>query len=157
MEEQIQKVNKTLNKCYIIFWVLPILIVVCGELNIIPNGGAFVANAAFVYGYQFMGILLAVCLVPISLKLFQWSMEKKVDKLAFPVALRKYGKICIIRLAMLALVSVFNLIAYYLIASTTCLFCATIALAMSLFCIPSDRRLREELHLIPTNDNEKKK
>ena len=156
MEEQIQKVNKKLNKCYIVFWALPILIVAAGEFDIIPNGGAFVDNASFVYGYQFVGILLACCLVPIALKLFQWTMEKKVDKLSFPDALKKYAKINIIRIGLLGLVSVFNLIAYYLIASTTCLFCASIALALSLFCIPSDRRLREELNLISTDKEEKK-
>lgn len=153
MEEKIQKVNKTLNKCYITFWLLPILIAVGGELDIIPNGGAFSTNMAFVYGYQFVGILLAVCLVPVALKLFEWTMAKKIDNMSFPDALKKYGKICVLRMAMLAIVSVFNLIAYYLIASTTCLFCTAIALAMALFCIPSDRRLREELHLT-TKDND---
>jgi hypothetical protein len=153
MEEKIQKVNKTLHKCYIVFWLLPILIGLGGEFDIIPNGGLFTGNAAFVYGYQFMGILLAVCLVPVALKLFQWTLVKKIDTLPFADALRKYGKTSIIRLALLAVVVVFNLIAYYLIASTTCLFCAAIALAMSLFCIPSDRRLREELHLT-TNDKD---
>lgn len=157
MEEQIQRVNKKLNKCYIVFWALPILIAVAGEFNIIPNGGAFTNNVAFVYGYQFAGILLACSLVPIALKLFQWTMEKKVDNMSFPTALKKYAKINIIRIGMLGLVSVFNLIAYYLIASTTCLFCAAIALAISLFCIPSDRRLREELHLISTDKEDNKK
>jgi hypothetical protein len=97
--------------------------------------------------------MLAVCLVPISLKLFQWTIAKKIDTLSIEAALAKYGKTSIIRLGMLALVVVFNLIAYYLITSTTCLFCAAIALAMALFCIPSDRRLREELHLT-NNDKE---
>lgn len=153
MEEKIQKVNKTLHKCYIVFWLLPILIGLAGELDIIPNGALFTDKPEFIYGYQFAGILLAVCLVPISLKLFQWTIAKKIDALSIEAALAKYGKTSIIRLGMLALVVVFNLIAYYLITSTTCLFCAAIALMMALFCIPSDRRLREELHLT-NNDKE---
>jgi hypothetical protein len=146
MEEKINKMNSLLSKCYIVFWLLPILIVILGECNWIPTGNN-AADVRATYYYEVVGILLTAALVPISLKLFHWTMVKKIDTLSFPEALRKYGIVSILRIGLLALVVVFNFLAYYLALSTTCILCSCIGLVASLFCIPSDRRLREELHI----------
>jgi hypothetical protein len=146
MEEQIAKTNSVLKRFYIVFWLLPILICIAGEFNLLPTGSK-VDSFRSVYISEVTGILLTAALVPVSLKLFHWMLINKLDSYSFPDALKRYGRLSIIRLAMLALVVVFNLISYYLILSTTCILCACIGLSASLFCIPSDRRLREELHI----------
>lgn len=138
--------DKVLNRYYIAFWLLSILIGVAGEYNWLPTG-LHADNVRIIYCYQVVGILLAASLVPVSLKLFNWMLVKKISRMSAFDALKRYGTFSILRLGLLAIVVVFNLLSYYLILSTTCILCACIALLASLFCIPSDRRLREELHI----------
>ena len=146
MEEKIKKTERLLSRFYMVFWALPILVVAAGEFNWLPTGdyaGNFMTN----YCLEFAGILLAATLVPVSLNLFHWTLLKKIDKLPFDRALLLYGRMSIIRLSLLAIITIFNLISYYLVMSTTCMLCACIGLVASFFCIPSDRRLREELQI----------
>lgn len=146
MEEKIKRTERILSRFYMVFWILPILIVLAGELNWLPTGN-YVNNFMFSYCLEFSGIILTAALVPVSLKLFHWTLLKKIDKLPFEKALLLYGRMSIIRLSLLALVVIFNLISYYLIMSTTFMLCVCIGLLASFFCIPSERRLREELQI----------
>lgn len=146
MEEAIQKVNNLLKKCYIAFWLLPIIIAVCGELDWITNG-LFADNFKMCYYFDFFDILITASFIPIALKLFQWTLVKHIDKLSFPIALHKYATLSIIRIALIAFALVFDMCSYYLTLSNTGIFCAGITIIAVLFCIPSDKRLREELQI----------
>ena len=48
---------------------------------------------------------------------------------------------------MLEAAVIINILTYYLTLSNTGLLCALITLTASLFCIPGEKRLREELHI----------
>jgi hypothetical protein len=147
MEEKIKRVCRVLSRCYMLFWIVPIVIVAAGEFGWIDTG-VYADNFSATYLFEFFGILLTATLVPVSLKLFHWTLMKHIDKLLFVDALRKYGLMCIVRIGLLAVVVVFNLIGYYLTLSTSCILCGCIGLAASLFCVPGDHRLRLDLHLI---------
>jgi hypothetical protein len=75
MEENIKKVEKTLSRCYMLFWIIPILIAAAGEFNLIPNG-TYADNFSTTYYYEVIGILLTAAFIPLALKLFQWTLVK---------------------------------------------------------------------------------
>lgn len=53
----------------------------------------------------------------------------------------------IVRLGVLEVAIVVNLLCYYLTLSSTGNLCMLIGLTASLFCLPSEKRLRNELHI----------
>lgn len=152
MEEQIKKINALLGKLYMVFWILPILICALGETDVLPTG-QYAGDVRVTYYMEVVGILLAASLVPVSLKMFHVILIKKIDNLSLPEALKRYRLISVGRLFLLTLVSVYNLLAYYMVLSTACILCACIALVASFLCIPGDHRLRSDLHILD-NDNE---
>lgn len=146
MEEQIQKTLKKLRIGYIIFWAIPFVIVIGCEYGI-NWVGIYADNFRVSYLTETIGILLTASCVPLSLKLFSRVLVKKIDVVSFPEALRLYLKWSSVRLCILELAILVNIFTYYLTLSNTGLLCAFIALTASLFCVPGEKRLREELHI----------
>lgn len=146
MEEQIKHVLKSLKVEYILFWVVPLLFVIVGETELLPVG-IVADNVRKVYLFETLGILFTAICIPLSLKLFGFVLTKKIDQLSFPVALGRYVVWNMVRLALLEFVVVFNLAGYYFTLSSTGALCAAIGLTASFFCLPSEKRLREELHV----------
>lgn len=146
MEEQIKSVFKSLKVQYISFWIVPLLLVVVGEVELLPVG-IKAGSVRAVYVFETVGILLTAISVPLSLKLFSLVLTKKIDHMTFPAALSRYMFWSAVRLALLEFAVVFNLAGYYFTFSTTGALCALIGLTASLFCIPSEKRMRAELHI----------
>lgn len=146
VEKQIQKTAFRLKRIYLLFWILPILVILTGECD-----GAWVGmyaeNIRISYLTETIGILLAASSVPLALKLFSWVLTKKIDTVSLPRALRLYFQWSGVRLLVLEIAVIVNFCIYYLTLSNTGLLCALIALTASLFCVPSEKRLREELHI----------
>ena len=94
-----------------------------------------------------IGILLTAINIPFSMKLFSLVLTRKIDNLTFPVALSRYAVWSHIRLGLLAIVVVYNLLCYYMTLNSTGALCALCALTASFFCLPSEKRLRNELHI----------
>lgn len=149
MEEQIKKTAARVRTTFAYFWLLPILLVILGE-----TGGDWVGMYAddvrAAYTAETFAILLAASCVPISLKLFSWVLVRKIDVVTLPEALRLYILWSGVRLALLAIPVIAGFLIYYMMLSHTGALCALIGLTASLFCFPSEGRLRKELHL----DNE---
>lgn len=144
MEEQIKSVSKSLKVQYIFFWIMPLLLVVVGEVELLPVG-IKADSVRAVYVFETAGILLTAISIPLSLKLFSLVLTKKIDQMTFPMALSRYILWSAVRLALLEFAVVFNLAGYYLTLSTTGALCALIGLTASLFCTPSEKRMRAEL------------
>ena len=85
--------------------------------------------------------------MPVSLKLFSWVLTKQIDVVAITDALRLYVLWSGVRLALLAIPVVAGFLTYYMVLSNKGVLCALIALTASLFCLPGEKRLREELHI----------
>lgn len=146
MEEQIKRVVRYTKTSYLLFWLLPVVIVVAGEWG--GNWvGMYAGDARITYMVETLVVLLAVCCVPAALKLFAWVLSKKIDKVTIPVALHLYAKWSIIRLFLLAMPVLAGCLAYYLLLSNKSILCALIALTASLFCLPGEARLRNELKI----------
>lgn len=115
--------------------------------------GLYADNARVSYVSETVGILMVASCVPVALKLFSWVLIRKIDMVSFPEALRLYFVWSSVRLLMLEVALIINILTYYLTLSNTGLLCALIALTASLFCIPSEKRLREELHINKGDSN----
>ena len=143
MEEQIKRAVRNMNISYVLFWVLPAFLIGAGEFELLPVG-LLADDVRATYYFE------TIC-VPLSLKLFSLVLKKKIDNLTIPVALQRYAVWSNIRLALLEGVILFNVFCYYFTLSSTGNLCMLIGLTASFFCLPSERRLRNELRI--TKDN----
>lgn len=146
MEELIRKTLFKLKIEYALFWALPLIIILSGECDV-DWVGHYADNVRVSYLSETIGILMAAACVPLALKLFSWVLTKKIDVVPFPEALRLYFGWSRVRLLILEVAVLVNILIYYLTLSNTGLLCALIALTASLFCVPGEKRLREELHI----------
>lgn len=146
MEEQIKRVTRNLKVGYILFWIIPALLVVAGEMEWLPVG-LLAEDVKGAYYFETVGILLTAVCVPLSLKLFSLILTKKINRLTITVALQRYFAWSSLRLMLLETAVIVNLFCYYFTLDTTGSLCALIALTASLFCLPGEKRLRSELHI----------
>lgn len=147
MEEQIKRAVRNLNISYVFFWVLPAFLLGAGEFELLPVG-SLVDNVQGTYYFETIGILLTAICVPLSLKLFSLVLKKKIDHLTITLALKRYVQWSVVRLGILEVAIVVNLLCYYLTLSSTGNLCMLIGLTASLFCLPNEKRLRNELHIV---------
>jgi uncharacterized membrane-anchored protein len=150
MEEQIKQISTRVRTAFGYFWLLPILLVILGE-----TGGDWIGMYADDVRATFFAetitiLLVAIC-IPVSLKLFSWVLAKKIDLVAISQALRLYALWSGVRLAILAMPVLAGFLTYYMALSNKGLLCALIGLTASLFCFPSEERLRKELHIDKEN------
>ena len=137
MEEKIKRAASRVKMSFVYFWLLPVFLVIFGE-----TGGVWVGLFA-----ETITILLTALSVPASLKLFSWVLVRKIDAVSISDALRLYVLWSGVRLALLAIPVVAGFLTYYMVLSNKGVLCALIALTASLFCLPGEKRLREELHI----------
>lgn len=146
MKEQIKKTLNQHKLAFILTWVLPLLCVVLGEAEVIENG-QYQGNAQMEYILQSIGILLTIGLIPFALRIFSLNLVKRIQELPLTEALKSYQRWGEVRLFLIAVPALLNVQFYYLTLNTTGLFCAVMALIASLFCVPSENRLKNELNL----------
>lgn len=146
MEEKINRISSFIQRAYCIFWLIPLLLVMAGEVGG-DWTGFYAEDVRLTYLSETLVILLTAIMVPVSLKLFSWVLETKIDKADLSRALQLYALWSCIRLFMLALPVMAGLAVYYAMLSNKGALCALIGLTASLFCIPGKKRLRRELQL----------
>lgn len=151
MEKKIIKAIQVLRIQFYVVWILPILLVLLYETDILPVGlYADAPQTQFIL--ENIGILLTIISVPLALKLFSTVLKKRINNVSFTVALMQYELWSGIRLGILGLVALYNIIIYYFTLNNIGGLCALIGLTASLFCYPNEKRLRQELYI--TNDEE---
>lgn len=152
MEKKIKRLLQCLQIEYVLVWALPLLLVVLYETGIMTEGG-YAGDTRMEYILQTIGILLTIGLIPLSLRLFSLSLVKYVKQLSLPEALKSYLRWSEIRIGLLLVPILVNLSFYYLTMNTTGLLCAAMALIASLFCVPTHKRLLDELDLVKDEEN----
>lgn len=151
MEEEFKQTNKFIQTVYGIFWLVPVCLIVAGE--VMENWtGVYAGNIRLTYLAETLVILLTAIMVPVSLKLFSWALKKRVNAAQLPRALHLYALWSCIRLCMLILPVITGLAVYYAMLSNKGALCALIGLTASLFCVPGEKRLRRELQLDGTGE-----
>lgn len=146
MEKELKRLIRILKAEYALMWVLTVLLAALYECDILPQG-LFAGDAQMEYIMQVTSILLTICLIPLSLRLFNLSLTRYVSLLTLPEALKSYRRWNEIRIALLLVLALIDLSAYYWTMNTTGLLCAGMTVIASLFCIPSKQRLLNELQL----------
>ena len=146
MVEVIKQLLKRLKIEFVAVWCLVLLLVVCYEAGIFTEG-VFVGDARMDYILTTIGILLTIVMIPLSLRLFNLNLVKRITKLSTFEALKSYRRWSEVRLALLLVAALLNMSIYYLTLNTTGLFCSLMALLATLFCIPTKERLLKELDL----------
>lgn len=146
MEEQIIRAVRNLNVSYLLFWAIPIVVVVFGELGLFPLG-MLADDVQIRYYIETLAILFTASCVPLALKLFSLILKNRIDRMSITVALKQYVQWSHIRLGMLEAVVLIGLAVYYLTLSNTGGLCALIGLTASFFCMPGEKRLRNELRI----------
>jgi hypothetical protein len=146
MEKEIKGLVGRLKIGFSAVWGAALVVFVCGETDIIPNG-VMADDVRATYIYETISILMTATMLPVSLKLFNFVLTKKVNEERLPQALRHYRLWSDIRLLMLLSIVLVGLTCYYLTMSKTGGLCALIGLIATLFCIPGEERLRRELNI----------
>ena len=146
MKEKIKKLLLTLKVEYIIFWSIPAWFVLFYESGICEKG-IHAGNTQLEYILQSVGILLTIGLIPFALRIFNLNLVKRIKEYPLERALASYKLWSDVRLCLLAVPAILNFSFFYLTLNTTGLFCGVMAMIASLFCVPSESRIKNELDL----------
>lgn len=153
MEKKINRLLRYLQVEYASVWVLPLLLVTLYETGVMTEGTC-AGDVRMEYVLQTVGILLTVGLIPLSLRLFSLSLVRNVKRLSLPEALKSYRRWSEVRTGMLLVPVLVNLSFYYLTLNNTGVLCAMMALLASLFCVPTRKRMLDELDLVKEEHEE---
>ena len=77
MEQKIEGLLRLLKIEFILAWVVIIALIAGYECEVLEEG-ALVGNANAEYVAQLTGVLLAICLIPMSLRIFNLSLTKYI-------------------------------------------------------------------------------
>ena len=152
MKEQIKRILIIQKSAFIGVWTAPLLLVVLYETGLYQEG-LLAGNAQMEYILQSVSILLTIGLIPFALRMFNLNLVKRIKELPLQQALKSYQTWSLLRLALLFVPAILALSFYYLTMNTTNLFCACMALIATLFCVPSESRIKHALDL-PENPND---
>jgi hypothetical protein len=152
MKEQIKRILIIQKSAFLGVWTAPLLLVVLYETGLYQEG-LLAGNAQMEYILQSVSILLTIGLIPFALRMFNLNLVKRIKELPLQQALKSYQTWSLLRLALLFVPAILALSFYYLTMNTTNLFCACMALIATLFCVPSENRIKNELDL-PENLND---
>lgn len=146
MKEQIKRILKWQIVAFILVWALPLVYALLHETGVLSQG-ALAGDARMEYIFQTIGILMTIVLIPFALRIFNLRLVKRIQELPLQQALKSYRIWADVRLALLVVPALINLQFYYLTLNNTGLFCAAMSLIASLFCVPSESRIKNELDL----------
>ena len=146
MKEQIKRILIIQKSAFLGVWTAPLLIVVLYETGLYQEG-LLAGNAQMEYILQSVSILLTIGLIPFALRMFNMNLVKRINELPLQQALKSYQAWSLLRWALLFVPSILALSFYYLTMNTTNLFCACMALIATMFCVPSESRIKNELDL----------
>jgi uncharacterized BrkB/YihY/UPF0761 family membrane protein len=107
------------------------------------------------YILETVGILATIAIVPLSLKLFSVKLNKVIKEANFENSLKLYQQWSNIRLVILAILTYMNIFIYYMTLNSIGGLCALIAITASVFCLPGEKKMREELNLVTENQENK--
>ena len=152
MKEQIKRILIIQKSAFLGVWTAPLLLVVLYETGLYQEG-LLAGNAQMEYILQSVSILLTIGLIPFALRMFNLNLVKRIKELPLQQALKSYQTWSLLRMCLLFVPAILGVSFYYLTMNSTNLFCACMALVATLFCVPSENRIKNELDL-PENLND---
>lgn len=144
LKNGIDNLVKRLKREYCLFWVLSLVLVAAYELGWMEEG-TLAHDGRMCYLLQTLGVLLALGLIPFSLKMFSLAILRRLPEQPTAYALKVYGRWSEVRLGMLTVVTLVNLSVYYVTQSSIGGLCALLGGLASLFCWPATKQIKNEL------------
>ena len=146
MKEQIKRTLNIQKSAFLGVWTAPLLLVALYETGVFQKG-IHEGNVQMEYIFQCVSILLTIIMIPFSLRIFNLNLVKRIQELPLQQALKGYQIWSDVRLGLLFVPAILGMSFYYITMNTTNLFCACMALIATLFCVPSESRIKNELDL----------
>lgn len=145
MNEKISRLARNLKINYIAYIVC--MLVFAGIYELSPDAkGTFVGNAQMEYTLGTICVLLTISTIPLSIKIFGHLITKH-KSLETNERIERYKTLCNTRILCFAIVTVFDLWAYYATVNNIGGFCALICVAASLLFLPTRRRIGNDLRI----------
>ena len=107
--------------------------------------GFLAGNATAAYVINPVCIMLTLLIVPLSIKVFGNMLTRHLS-LSFPERVARYRMLWGTRIVSFAIVTIFDLWAYYATVNNIGGFCALICIVTSLLFIPSRKHIRDDLN-----------
>ncbi|MDO4780639.1 MAG: hypothetical protein Q3992_06400 [Bacteroides sp.] len=145
MEELIYKKNKSLKNIFIVLAIIPVVLYILGESNVIATGFLVGHSKMYEYTFEYATITLTIIGVPLALRSFGWALNNKIKNETGEKALEMYYKWSLIRLAILFGVIYFSLICHFASLRNTGSLCMLICYTALIFCIPRREKMKQDL------------
>jgi len=154
MDKKIKAVTRILQAQYGLYICIAVILVVLYQSDIFLEG-IYAADFSMQYILETVGILTTIALIPFSLKIFNVKLDKEIKEAGTEKALELYQHWSNIRLMLLAVVTYMNIFIYYMTLNSIGGLCALIGITASIFCLPGEKKMREELNLVIEEEKEK--
>ena len=144
MVKYIQRLLRILRIEMAVVWLIVVAAVVLGELDVIPNGWV-VPQSPEELRLNIAVIVLTIVGIPLAIRLFTLNTTKGLRRMNNDEALASYHIWSVVRLGILCVAAVSGVVVYYLATSVSAVFCALIALAVTIYCWPSETKIASYL------------
>ncbi|NLV52446.1 MAG: hypothetical protein GXY64_04175 [Bacteroidales bacterium] len=147
MTKYIQKLFNALRIELLMVWLLWVIVIVLGEVDVIPNGIiAPKSNEEFVLTTT--AIVLTVVGIPLAIRLFTLNTTKGLRRMDNDEALNSYHIWSLVRMGILCLVALFCTTVYYLTMNVSGAVLALVAMVVTLYCWPSKEKIAAYLESV---------
>lgn len=140
MVKYIQKLLSVLKMEMWVAWLMVVVAIVLGELDVIPNG-MVLPRSSEEFWLNTAVIVLTVVGVPLAVKLFTLNTTRGLRRMNNEEALRSYHIWSAVRLGILCVAAVFSIVIYYMATSLSGAFCALIVVCVTVYCWPSGEKI----------------
>lgn len=130
---------------YVAVWLLTAGVALLYETGVMSEGG-LAHDGQMCYVVQTLTVLLTLCLIPVSLKMYSMALGKSCEGLSPQALLVRYQRWNEVRLALLAVVALTGISVYYVTLSSIGGLCSLLGLTATLFCLPTRKRVEMDLN-----------
>lgn len=145
MEELIYKRNRSLKNTFIVLSIIPVILYILGEANVIHTGFLVGYDKMYEYTFEYATIICTVIGVPLALRSFGWAVNKKISKETGEKAVELYYKWSMIRLTILFGIIYLSLLCHFASLRNTGSLCMLICYTTLIFCIPRKEKMKQDL------------
>jgi len=137
--------QKKLSIFYYSVFVLAVLFAVVGYF--FNKNGLIVADRSVVDIFKLIIIVYMLTIIPLSLKVFSTKVKKIAQIENENEKFAKYLSIAKIRIALLSIIFLFGIIAFYIINVKDYIYIAGIGAIVLIFCLPTKNRIENDLFI----------
>lgn len=153
MEQELKRINRRLTGSFVGCLLAIVVLIVAFEYDWLPQG-ALADDGLGSYLWQYASVLFTLGGTYLALYLPARQFRKWTHETIDAVKWQQYAFWAMLRIGLLMATLCVNVCAYYLTMSTYPLLCAGIVLAALVFCLPSRKRIGDELGINKTEEDE---